>query len=113
MARRRHPGPPSVKGGDNPQGSNTPPREYRGIVHSIDSLTKEISSSNQKNDTYQSDSLWWTKRTAIAVGVYTLLTIGILAASIQQGCVARDTEIVANRAFVISNSIRLVSYDEP
>jgi hypothetical protein len=108
MARKRQnpsANPPSAKT-NNAASGNQPARDYRAIVHSIDSITKKISASNKANDSYQQDNLWWNKRTAIAVGVYTFLTLGLVILNKCAIDATRESFTAVQRAFIVVSGMK-------
>jgi hypothetical protein len=100
---------------NNPDGDNTaddgsdqPALEQHDIAFAVHSLSKKYESAQSDRAKHDKKSLFWTKVAGIGVGIYTVLTVFILAASIYSARTARDTEIQQLRAYVwISNGVSI------
>ena len=94
---------------DESHSPDNPPPESAlsgGLKHNRSSGTKCEDTKNQDGQVHSGKIAFLSLVAAIG-GVFAALASGY------QGYVARHTEAVANRAFVISNSIELISYEEP
>jgi len=110
MSRNRHrPPDPRPQKGQSAAGGNSPPgkeREYRSIVHAIQSLTKEVGADGKKNDTYRNKSLFWNKATAGLVAVYTLFTAGLLVLGKCSVDATRESFAAVQRAFIVVSGLK-------
>jgi len=70
------------------------------IAFAIKSLEKEYRSRQEQSAEHNRHALKWTKGTAIGVGIYTLLTAAITAASIYSARISYRTMVNGQRAFV-------------
>lgn len=103
--------PPGLKENGN-RGDQSAAKEH-DIAAAINSLEAKYEAAEQHQSDHEHKVFLWTRGAALGVFFYTALTVVIAGASVWQGWVARDTEIIANRAIVFSNSIKFFTYDPP
>jgi hypothetical protein len=98
--------PPATKA-DNSDRSNQPARDYRAIVHALNSLKQEIAASNKSNNTSQQNALRWNKHMVIAAAgsnVLALLAVLLSKCSVDA---TRESYTAVQRAFVVSSGIKI------
>jgi|SRR5579862_209379 len=85
---------------DDPDGSGKPAAPNHDIVAAINALGEKYEASQKGRPEHDEQTLKWAKRATIGVGLYTLITVAILAAAIYSAWTSRDTEITSLRAYV-------------
>jgi hypothetical protein len=85
-------------------------RYVRGIRELLQRYICQSQTNQEKNKTDASDTINIHRRAVKWTKIYTSITAAIFIIAAVQAYIARDTEIVANRAFVISTVIRFITF---
>jgi hypothetical protein len=90
------------------------------MATAFEAYTREQKAANAKAEKHNRKIRRWTRAATVGAILYTfvsglifVLTIRGVHEASRQADISRDNEIVSNRAFIISNSVKLVSYGDP
>jgi hypothetical protein len=104
------------------QGNQQPPGQANGdgapaspsqdIVAAIRAFSEKYEDSQKGRPEHDSETLKWTKRTGLGVGIYTLITLGIGAIGFCALLTAQDTERRQLRAYIIATKAEFERNDK-
>jgi hypothetical protein len=98
---------------DKPGGGGTPAAPEHNIVTAINSLAEQYKASQEDRAKQDQETLDWTRRAGIGVGIYTLLTLGLTIISLCQLRTSRDNMFNEQRAWVILSEMKIVDQPDP
>jgi hypothetical protein len=93
-------------------GGESGPREDKNVAFAINALHSTYKSSSDKTDQRENKQFLWTRRTAVAAIVYTLVTAALLAAGIWSAVQATNAVTQAANAVAVAKRSADVAQDQ-